>query len=61
LNVVFENEKKIDCYSFDIFLKDLNVFIEIDGDYWHTNPKFYKNGPETKSQKINFYRDNKKN
>jgi very-short-patch-repair endonuclease len=26
---------------------------EVDGDFWHSNPKKYKNGPIYKSQKRN--------
>lgn len=31
-------------YSFivDGFIKELNVVIEIFGDFWHMNPKFYE-------------------
>jgi len=27
--------------SYDFYLKDLNLLIEADGDYWHGNPKKY--------------------
>jgi len=60
LGVRFEEEVIVGFFSFDFFLPDFNVFVEVDGDYWHSNPKFYPNGPKTKSQKINWYRDIKK-
>jgi very-short-patch-repair endonuclease len=56
-----EEEKKVEIWSFDFFLPDYNVYIEVDGDYFHSNPKMYPYGPKTKTQKINFYRDNVKN
>ncbi|MFD1850605.1 endonuclease domain-containing protein [Oceanobacillus bengalensis] len=27
--------------QFDFVLKEFNIIIECDGDYWHANPKFY--------------------
>lgn len=34
-----ENAK---CKLFDIKLKNSNIIIEINGDYWHANPNIYK-------------------
>jgi len=61
LKLNFEEEKIIECWIFDFWLKDYNLFIEVDGDYFHVNPKIYPNGPKTNTQKINFYRDKVKN
>jgi hypothetical protein len=61
LNIVYEKEKICGIWSFDFYLSDLNIYLEVDGDYFHSNPLIYKNGPKTKTQKINFYRDTKKN
>lgn len=62
LNISFENEKIIDCWSFDLYLPEYNVLIEVDGDYFHSNPNTrWKDGPKTKTQKINYYRDQRKN
>lgn len=60
LNVAFQEEYVIKYWSFDFFLTDFHVLIEVDGDYFHSNPKFYDK-PKTKTQKINSYRDQKKN
>lgn len=60
LKIDFEEEKIFDCWSFDFYLKKHDLLIEVDGDYFHVNPKIYPNGPKTKTQKINFYRDKKK-
>ena len=61
LKIVYNEEYRIDCWLFDFYLVDLNILIEVDGDYFHSNPKIYPNGPMTKTQKINHYRDLKKN
>lgn len=60
-NIYYVEEKVSGFFSFDIFLVDFNIYIEVDGDYWHANPKFYSNVPLTKTQKINIYRDERKN
>jgi len=60
-HIKYEEEKIVSYWSFDFYLVDYNVYIEVDGDYWHSNPKTYPNGPKTKSQKINYARDLSKN
>ncbi len=32
---------RIDGKIFDILIKDLNVVVEVNGDYWHLNPSIY--------------------
>lgn len=59
--IQYESEKIVGYWSFDLYLPKYNTYIEIDGDYFHSNPKIYPNGPKTKTQKINWYRDIKKN
>ena len=61
IGVDFEEEKIVDCWVFDLYIKNFDIFIEVDGDYFHSNPKIYPHGPKTKTQKLNFYRDSKKN
>jgi G:T-mismatch repair DNA endonuclease (very short patch repair protein) len=34
----YQLERKI----YDIYIPDLNMLIEFNGDYWHCNPKHYK-------------------
>lgn len=48
LGVNVENEFPIniidgsdDLFLYDIHIKDTNKLIEVHGDYWHCNPKFY--------------------
>lgn len=57
LKITFEEEKLLHYWSFDFYLPLLNLYIEVDGDYFHSNPKIYPDGPKTKTQKINYTRD----
>jgi very-short-patch-repair endonuclease len=57
-NIKFEIEKQtnINNYRVDIFIKP-NFIIEINGDFWHANPKIYKendilNFPRNKKPKV---------
>lgn len=61
LKIEYEEEKILGAWSFDFYIKKYNMFIEVDGDYFHSNPKLYPNGPISKTQKRNHYRDIKKN
>lgn len=61
LDIEYVEEYNISYWSFDIYLIKYNILLEVDGDYYHSNPKIYPNGPKTKTQKINFARDMKKN
>lgn len=44
---------------FDFYLKEYNLLIEADGDYWHSNPITFKKLNET--QKRNKLNDDFKN
>lgn len=59
--IKYEKEKLSSYWSFDFYLPEHNVYIEVDGDYFHSNPKIYPDGPKTPTQKKNYYRDIKKN
>ncbi|MBC8428557.1 hypothetical protein H8D04_01600 [bacterium] len=37
---------------YDFYLKDKNILIECDGDYWHGNPKFFEKLNETQIKNI---------
>jgi G:T-mismatch repair DNA endonuclease (very short patch repair protein) len=41
--ISYEVEKYINPYWVDVFISP-NKIIEVNGDYWHGNPKFYKEG-----------------
>ncbi len=43
-------------FIFDFYLPDYNILIEIDGDFWHCNPKKFPK-PECKTQTINIEND----
>ena len=60
LKIDFEEEVVFGFFCIDFFLKKYNIYIEVDGDYFHTNPKIFKNGPLTKTQKINWANDKRK-
>jgi very-short-patch-repair endonuclease len=45
---------------FDFYLPDHNILIEVDGNFYHCNPKFY-NTPVCKTQEINIKNDKIKN
>jgi len=46
---------------YDFYLKEYNLLIEADGDYWHGNPKFYKKSVLNKTQNKNIKNDIFKN
>lgn len=45
---------------FDFYIPEYNILIEIDGDFYHCNPKIYNN-PVCKTQEINVKNDQEKN
>lgn len=61
MGVQYREEQRVGFFSFDFYLTDYNVYVEIDGDYFHSNPIMYPSGPVTKTQKVNYFRDIKKN
>jgi len=52
---LIRGHKKYKVYDFQIPSK--KILIEIDGDYWHCNPKKYPNGPINRVQKRNILND----
>ena len=56
----FESNHQIKNFRVDFFLKDYNLVIECDGDYWHGNPKFYNHKKLNTIQIKNFDRDRRK-
>lgn len=61
IKISYQEEKIVGSWAFDFYLDQYNLYIEIDGDYFHSNPKIYPKGPKSKTQKINAYRDIQKN
>lgn len=37
-----ESDNRICCKFYDFFIPSKNLLIEVNGDYWHANPRFYK-------------------
>jgi G:T-mismatch repair DNA endonuclease (very short patch repair protein) len=56
-NIKHETEKQIGRFVFDEFLPEQNTLIEVNGDYWHCNPKKFTNGPINEIQKRRMERD----
>lgn len=42
MKIDFENEYGIAYYSIDNYLKDHNLFIEVNGGYWHSDNRFFQ-------------------
>ena len=47
-------------YQYDFRITNTNIIIEVQGDYWHCNPKLYPDGPKSERQKFKIKRDNEK-
>lgn len=41
LKISYINEKGFDFYAVDNYLDELNLIVEVMGDFWHCNPKKY--------------------
>jgi hypothetical protein len=57
LNIKYVPEYNIGPYSFDCFIPDHNILIEVNGDYWHSLPKAIRND-KSKSTFIERYYPN---
>ena len=42
LGILYELQKVVRLKIFDFYLPNYNMLVEVDGDYWHGNPKKYK-------------------
>lgn len=42
LNISFTPQFTLKNKSYDIKLDDINILIEVNGDFWHANPRIYK-------------------
>lgn len=61
LNINYKKNYRIGMFLMDFYLTDYNIVIECDGDYWHSNPKFYNYDSLDKIQMKNHDRDKRKN
>ena len=58
VDFIFQGE--VQRYSIDFLDIKNNICYEINGNYWHANPKIYKEESLTDAQKFNVYRDKNK-
>ena len=42
LNIPFEHQFRLGNHLYDFHIPNTNILIEVDGDYWHGNPKKFK-------------------
>jgi G:T-mismatch repair DNA endonuclease (very short patch repair protein) len=42
LGIEHSRQKRINKYFYDIHITNTKILIEVNGDYWHCNPLFYK-------------------
>ena len=54
LSIDVKEQRYVNGRSYDFQITNTNLLIEINGDYWHANPKFYSSG-----EFINYKGDNK--
>ena len=53
LKIIYEREKIFQYFSVDNYLTNYNLIIEVQGDYWHTNPlKFISNITQAQYDRI---------
>jgi len=60
LNIEYEFQFKLIKYNYDFYIKNTNIIIEVDSDFWHCNPNQYLN-PQHDCQKHTIEHDKIKN
>lgn len=60
LNIVYDKQFSLDRYTYDFYLRENNILVEVDGDFYHCNPTKYPDGPTFPIQKRNFENDKHK-
>jgi len=51
IGIEFDTQFQLSWKFYDFIIKDTNIVVEMDGDFWHCNPAVYKNGPINSQQK----------
>lgn len=41
------------CFQYDFILHNKRILIEVQGNYWHGNPKFYNEDGSNGKKKLN--------
>lgn len=57
LSIVYSEEHHLVYYSLDFGFPELKICIEVQGSYFHVDPRIYPNGPIDKIQRRNYGRD----
>lgn len=52
-----ETQFHIGNFLYDCHIKNSNILVEVNGDYWHCNPNVYRDGPINDMQKSHIRRD----
>lgn len=60
LNQKYEEEYQVKYFSMDFAFPEAKVAIEVQGTYFHVDPRVYPNGPINSTQRRNFGRDKAK-
>ncbi len=61
LNIEYKSQFYLNKSYFDFYIPEYNMLIEVDGNYYHCNPRIYVNGPVNEWQKGKIDNDNRKN
>lgn len=61
LGIKFKSQHVLKGKIYDFYLPDYELLIEVDGDYYHCNPRKYPKGPINKMQRKNIRNDIYKN
>ena len=56
-NYEFKEQVNFSKWRADFYIESLNLIIEVNGDYWHCNPKIYDSKNSNKIQIYNLNRD----
>lgn len=57
LKISFETQKIVGNKIFDFYIPELNLLVEIDGDYYHANPEVMDMGNLNRMQERNMRND----
>lgn len=56
----FESQHRAGYFALDFAFPERKIAIECQGQYYHSDPRFYPDGPQTEMQKKNWRRDRQK-
>jgi very-short-patch-repair endonuclease len=57
LNIAHDRQFSFDRFTYDFYLSDYNILVEVDGDFYQCNPKIYPEGAKFPIQKRNIEND----